>query len=167
MAAITEFRLVSASPPLQLFPPSPAAALSPNLLAHDSWSTEHHCAPMLRDCSSCPTRPLRNRPGPRQAPHRHPPKSVARTTTVLVRRVYEGGRPCRIKRNCAACVPLLWWRCQWTVFRVTGSGLLALTLDEARRIAANIAHTASPSSNHSWYVWDWSHVGTPTMGWLS
>ena len=32
---------------------------------------------------------------------------------------------------------------------------------------ANLEHTASPSSNHSWYVWDWSHVGTPTMGWLT
>ena len=32
---------------------------------------------------------------------------------------------------------------------------------------ANLEHTASPSSNHSWYVWDWSHVGTPTMGWLA
>ena len=31
---------------------------------------------------------------------------------------------------------------------------------------SNLQHTASPSSNHSWFVWDWSHVGTPTMGWL-
>ena len=46
-----------------------------------------------------PTRPLRNRLRPRQSPHRHPPKSGARTTTALVRPVYEGGRPCRIKRH--------------------------------------------------------------------
>ena len=32
-------------------------------------------------------------------PHRHPPKSEARTTIGPVRRVYEEG-PCRIKRNC-------------------------------------------------------------------
>jgi hypothetical protein len=32
---------------------------------------------------------------------------------------------------------------------------------------ANLEHTASPSSNHAWYIWSWSHVGTPTMGWLS
>jgi hypothetical protein len=57
-------------------------------------------------CGSWPTRPLRNRPGPRQLPHRHPPKPGARTTTGLVRRVYEEG-PCRIKRHCAACVPLV------------------------------------------------------------
>ena len=27
--------------------------------------------------------------------------------------------------------------------------------------------TASPSSSHSWYVWDWSRVGILTMGWLT
>src|SRR6476469_3478474 len=32
--------------------------------------------------------------GPRPSPHRHPPKSEARTTTGLVRRVCEEG-PCR------------------------------------------------------------------------
>ena len=64
VAMIEDFRLVSVSPHLQLFPPSPAAALCPSLDAHDSRSTEHHYAPMLRDCSSWPTRPLRNRPGP-------------------------------------------------------------------------------------------------------
>ena len=25
---------------------------------------------------------------------------------------------------------------------------------------------AGPSSNHAWYVWDRSHSGPPTMGWL-
>ena len=68
-------------------------------------------APLRSDAPSLqfvPTRPLRNRPGPRQAPHRHPPKSGARTTTVLVRRVYEEG-PCRINDTAPACVPL-WWR---------------------------------------------------------
>src|SRR4029077_1851046 len=54
------------------------------------------------------TRPLRNRLGPRQSPHRHPPKSGARTTTGLVRRVYEEG-PCRIKRHCARLCSL-WLR---------------------------------------------------------
>jgi hypothetical protein len=34
MAASRDFRLVSALPHLQLFPPSPAAALCPNLVAH-------------------------------------------------------------------------------------------------------------------------------------
>jgi hypothetical protein len=61
----------------------------------------------LAACGSLPTRPLQNRPRPRQSPHRHQPKSGARTTTGLVRRVYEEGRPCRIKRRCAACVPLV------------------------------------------------------------
>ena len=41
-----------------------------------------------------------------------------------------------------------------------------LTLLERIRWA-NLEHTASPSSNHSWYVWDRSYVGTPTMGWVS
>ena len=54
-----------------------------------------------------PTYPLRNRPRPRQSPHRHPPKSGARTTTGLVRRVYEEG-PCRIKRHCARLRSLSW-----------------------------------------------------------
>src|SRR5262245_52682982 len=48
-----------------------------------------------------PKRPLRNRPGPRQSQHRHPPKPGARTTTGLVRRVYEED-PCHIQRHCAA-----------------------------------------------------------------
>ena len=23
-----------------------------------------------------------------------------------------------------------------------------------------------PSQNHAWYVWDWTHSGPPTLGWL-
>jgi hypothetical protein len=30
----------------------------------------------------------------------------------------------------------------------------------------NLVHTASPSSNHAWYVWDWMYIGPPKMGWL-
>src|SRR6476620_12468940 len=30
-----------------------------------------------------------------------------------------------------------------------------------------LEHTATPSSDHSWYIWDWSHVGASTMGWLA
>jgi hypothetical protein len=30
----------------------------------------------------------------------------------------------------------------------------------------NLAHTASPSSNHAWYIWDWKYIGPPKMGWL-
>ena len=53
MAMLEDFRLVSVSPELQPFPPSPAAALCPSLDTHDSRSIEQHYAPMLRDCSSC------------------------------------------------------------------------------------------------------------------
>jgi hypothetical protein len=30
----------------------------------------------------------------------------------------------------------------------------------------NLVHTAAPSSNHAWYVWDWKYIGPPKMGWL-
>jgi hypothetical protein len=30
----------------------------------------------------------------------------------------------------------------------------------------NLVHTAQPSSNHAWYVWDWKYIGPPRMGWL-
>jgi hypothetical protein len=30
----------------------------------------------------------------------------------------------------------------------------------------NLVHTASPSSNHAWYIWDWKYIGPPKMGWL-
>ena len=82
MAVLEDFRLVSVSPQLQPLQPSPR---------HNR-------------CGSWLTRPLRNRPEPRQSTPRQTPKSRARTTTGLVRRVYEEG-PCRIKRNCAASVP--------------------------------------------------------------
>ena len=41
----------------------------------------------------------------------------------------------KLRRLCSLTLVAL----PWTVFRVTGSGLLALTLDEARRISSNIA----------------------------
>lgn len=32
------------------------------------------------------------------------------------------------------------------------------------RIAwANIEQTATPSVNHAWFIWDWNHVGEPTI----
>ncbi len=30
----------------------------------------------------------------------------------------------------------------------------------------NLPKTASPSSNHGWFVWDTTFAGSPTMGWL-
>jgi hypothetical protein len=30
----------------------------------------------------------------------------------------------------------------------------------------NLVHTAQPSSNHAWYIWDWKYIGPPKMGWL-
>src|SRR5262245_740527 len=92
MAVLEDFRLVSVSPELQPFPPSPMDEACASFGTHDS---RMQCLP---------TRPLRSRPGPRQSQHRHPPKPGARTTTGLVRRVYEEG-PCRIKRHWAAYVP--------------------------------------------------------------
>jgi hypothetical protein len=85
-------RLVGVSPELQPFPPSPMDEACVSFGTHDNR------------VRFLPTRPLRNRRGRRQSPHRHPPKLGAQTTIGLVRRVYEEGS-CRIKRHCAACVP--------------------------------------------------------------
>ena len=93
MAVLEDFRLVSVSPELQPFPPSPMDEACVSFGTHDSLVL--------------PTRPLRNRPGPRQSPHRHPPKLGAQTTIGLVRRVYEEG-PCRIKRHCARLCSFAW-----------------------------------------------------------
>jgi hypothetical protein len=30
----------------------------------------------------------------------------------------------------------------------------------------NLVHTATPSSNHAWYIWDWKYIGPQKMGWL-
>jgi hypothetical protein len=30
----------------------------------------------------------------------------------------------------------------------------------------NLVHTATPSSNHAGYIWDWKYIGPPKMGWL-
>jgi hypothetical protein len=44
------------------------------------------------------------------------------------------------------------FRCKWTL---------------TKRIQwENLVHTASPSSNHAWYIWDWKYNGPPKMGWL-
>jgi hypothetical protein len=44
------------------------------------------------------------------------------------------------------------FRCKWTL---------------TKRIQwDNLEHTATPSSNHAWYVWDWKYIGPAKMGWL-
>jgi hypothetical protein len=44
------------------------------------------------------------------------------------------------------------FKCKWTI---------------TRRIQwDNLEHTAAPSSNHAWYVWDWKYIGPAKMGWL-
>src|SRR5215475_2821520 len=106
MAVLEDFRLVSVWPELQPFPPSPMDEASTSFCTHDKMRF-------------LPTHPLRNRPGPRQSQHRHPPNPGARTTTGLVRRVYEEG-PCRINDTAHLC-SLWWtesaslaaWRCCW------------------------------------------------------
>ena len=94
MAVLEDFRLVSVSPELEPFPPSPMDQAYASFGTHDS---------RMR---FLPTPPLRNRPGPRQAQHRHLPKPGARTTTGLVRRVYEEG-PCRIEHTAPLGFPFV------------------------------------------------------------
>src|SRR5262245_35709853 len=60
MAVLEDFRLVSVSPELQPFPPSPMDEAWASFGTHDKMRF-------------LPTRPLRSRPGPRQSQHGNRP----------------------------------------------------------------------------------------------